>query len=1731
MSELKNIRNILNHNNEFQFGSFMFLRYYNPTQSFNNPSDRFAFADALYDGLSYGFTNNSYTIIKKSNTNIFNSNENTTKPNNLDNPESINNLDNLNNIDNQYKSLYNDKLECKTDTNNKIYFNEQYKNNQNLVEIKSIYIDIGKYNVISTYITETIKNKFYESVYKAFCKLLTKEIITLQDLFYITNGNTEAETFVFNLIYHMILLYCKTCSNQKFENNNAKHSVCNIFMNTYSYWKELSCLYTKKSFVLTKRTTLNNFNIYVINHTDYITDGTVNTSFIKNNNVFNEYMFLYMYRLQCTHITDSIKMQTTKNDDNDTHETIINKKYNYDVMDIITNHLKFEGKKYNFNNTIHNIIQYVHNTTNISISLNIPIVHKYNIHFGLPQYETNNNSQLTNPDEQFLKFLLNNVINPNKRFMINGFTHLKLKNFIDNIKINSFDLNYANKYMKEYNCTNHNSVISTLYDIVYYTYLLNSLFVCRNKKYATTHLQPTYIKLWNVSEEYFKNISNTNNSFNISNAIMLNFEFGIHNKLVNEFIIEINDNNIKLSDFTNTIIETFGKITPIYNKHSVDYMGNLDDITINKSTKCSYQPWSNNFGSSEYKFDKVIPDSLKVIIDNHSMQLFDYQKENILWMNNIENKVDNHNLYTNNYIIKFIMENNNTLKNNIFKFLKDIYNIELHILKINYPNLLKYGDIYEIDMTILLYDKDLNLDSNYNITKKYYLTKEETKRIFNNTKSYENIEKLFEFLGYTHNLYFRGGFLCDDVGLGKTASIVTHCLHKLKSDNHLALPYIDNTIISREPIAFDFTDGNYYNNKRQWMFNNLIIVPTRLIKQWKFEIEKYSANMDYKPSITTFSSITDIKKFDKQNSVLINKKNPIHRPDFIIMSSNLLNNNNYFKYIIDKHTEYIKKQKTTNTQFNPIKDYAYDIGCYFDIFQIWWNRIIIDEVHEVVLTGSKYSKYNIKKSDKEKSFVIINMINSNYKWGLSATPIEKNIQNTSSYIFWQNDFIKILNNHIYTQYLDFKPIYNKFPTIKELDYNYDRIDKNFRSILLRKYGDLDPIYNFINIKHLGNFKSDPLNVNSINILSKQLLRFDNKFIFSIPFIDYFDNTFNNTEIHMLMNNNNLDYYSGLTKTGSLLNDTNFPGLIYSAYTLFTTKNYSDLSKTFSKVTKSLVSKEIGIPIFTEEVKYINLTTVERGIYDGIKHELGYANGVDYRNETNSYYRRNIKRLFQVCTNILINEYIMNEINKINEVITLEELNENMKKTSETKLKLAIKDKEMCDNFINKFNKINYFLNYNLKLIKDKFSDYFVKTPINGNLCKTINRYITQFNYTIKRMEQNGYNDYSRYIDSRDYNAFEEYLLVNLEFKTFMNTITNDFPLNDWDIVDKKMVIPNEAQKDIVLPLVENTINTFNEIIKSMLINIVSTNKSSAMLYEMILNKYQNMKSSLARNKEKSEKLDRDIKVYQNQIKLFESDDFIKEKTAEPCVICLGDYEEDVEVVITPCRHIVCGDCFQVLIKRQSTYPCPECRQPVNQTKVNITTYDKIINVDKSENKNEKSTDTEIQSDTQLESWEIQCLNKYGTKMLHLIKTLNELFSEDKKDENNRVIIFSQYDNMLNIIGKTLTEFNIKFCQIKGNVHSINKNIDLFKRDESIRVIMLSSDKCNSGCNLTEANHIIMIDVINADKAKSKDIETQAIGRSVRLGQKRPVKLIRFVTKNTIEEETFLSNRYNIKDIQ
>lgn len=148
--------------------------------------------------------------------------------------------------------------------------------------------------------------------------------------------------------------------------------------------------------------------------------------------------------------------------------------------------------------------------------------------------------------------------------------------------------------------------------------------------------------------------------------------------------------------------------------------------------------------------------------------------------------------------------------------------------------------------------------------------------------------------------------------------------------------------------------------------------------------------------------------------------------------------------------------------------------------------------------------------------------------------------------------------------------------------------------------------------------------------------------------------------------------------------------------------------------------------------------------------------------------------------------------------------------------------------------------------------------------------------------------------------------------------------------------------------------------------------------------------------------------------------------------------------------------------------------------------------------------------------EMDCaIGLYGTKVTHLIAYLKTYTS---KPHNHRIIIFSQWDNLLLGIMETLKNFDLPAMMCKGNVFQKKKAIENFKTNSYYKIILLSSKYAASGLDLIEANKVIFIDPVYGDFDTVKQIEDQAIGRAHRLGQQNPIEVVRFLIKDSIEEE-------------
>lgn len=143
------------------------------------------------------------------------------------------------------------------------------------------------------------------------------------------------------------------------------------------------------------------------------------------------------------------------------------------------------------------------------------------------------------------------------------------------------------------------------------------------------------------------------------------------------------------------------------------------------------------------------------------------------------------------------------------------------------------------------------------------------------------------------------------------------------------------------------------------------------------------------------------------------------------------------------------------------------------------------------------------------------------------------------------------------------------------------------------------------------------------------------------------------------------------------------------------------------------------------------------------------------------------------------------------------------------------------------------------------------------------------------------------------------------------------------------------------------------------------------------------------------------------------------------------------------------------------------------------------------------------------------LTKDYTNYKHHSSGKWELFLElldETRDSGQKLVVFSQYLGMLDIIGSHLTEKGIAFAEIRGSTRDRRGEVQRFAEDPACEVFLGSLQAAGVGIDLISASV-----VIHYDRWWNPAKENQATDRVHRMGQKRGVQVFKLVTKNTIEE--------------
>ena len=130
-----------------------------------------------------------------------------------------------------------------------------------------------------------------------------------------------------------------------------------------------------------------------------------------------------------------------------------------------------------------------------------------------------------------------------------------------------------------------------------------------------------------------------------------------------------------------------------------------------------------------------------------------------------------------------------------------------------------------------------------------------------------------------------------------------------------------------------------------------------------------------------------------------------------------------------------------------------------------------------------------------------------------------------------------------------------------------------------------------------------------------------------------------------------------------------------------------------------------------------------------------------------------------------------------------------------------------------------------------------------------------------------------------------------------------------------------------------------------------------------------------------------------------------------------------------------------------------------------------------------------------------------------LERLEELLGELAAEQSRKIVLFSEWTTMLDLIEPALERLAMDYVRLDGSVPQKKRQVlvNRFQRTPECKVF-ITTNAGSTGLNLQAANT-----VINVDLPWNPAVLEQRIARAHRMGQKRPVHVYVLVTEDTLEE--------------
>ncbi|XP_022886644.1 ATP-dependent helicase rhp16-like [Olea europaea var. sylvestris] len=217
---------------------------------------------------------------------------------------------------------------------------------------------------------------------------------------------------------------------------------------------------------------------------------------------------------------------------------------------------------------------------------------------------------------------------------------------------------------------------------------------------------------------------------------------------------------------------------------------------------------------------------------------------------------------------------------------------------------------------------------------------------------------------------------------------------------------------------------------------------------------------------------------------------------------------------------------------------------------------------------------------------------------------------------------------------------------------------------------------------------------------------------------------------------------------------------------------------------------------------------------------------------------------------------------------------------------------------------------------------------------------------------------------------------------------------------------------------------------------------------------------------------------------------------EQCSLC-QDLVEDP--VVTSCAHMFCKSCLIDYSAIMGQDSCPSCSTPLT-----------VDSTGKDCREQNESTILGFKSSSILNRIQLKAF-KTSTKIEALREEIRDMF---ERDGSAKGIVFSQFTSFLDLIHYSLQQSGVNCVQYDGSMTlgARDAAITRFNEDPDCRIFLINLRAGGVALNLTVASNVFLM-----DPWWNPAVEQQAQERIYRIGQYKPIRIVKFIVENTIEE--------------